>query len=451
MASATPSRAESPARWALPLRWRLVLLVGAAIALLSLAAVATSYLVVRASLLNDLRESLRTDARRVAALYGSGEPGSANENLTGPTGGVVITLYGVGGNFLATSATPGQDFANAIPLEVVQAAGSGLLDWQGEHQGRELLAALAPFGVGIAAVVSDTTFIAGALNQIARVLTALGVVLVAASGVVAWAVAGSVLQPVRGLARQAARLGPDRLQPIHYTGADDELGLLSNALNRLIVRLRAAMEGQKQFLLETSHELRTPLTSLQGFLDRAVRRAGPEVRAELADARRIAGNMTRLVEDLLQLGRGETVPELDLHLVDPVEDVLEHVAAEFPGVSLSGSPGSLLLGDPGKLRQLVRNLTANAVRAAGAEQVTLSAAEAGEEMRIVVADSGPGIPDDQQERIFDKFYKGAGGGAGLGLAIARQIAEQHGGEISLKSRPGSTEFVIMLPLLDAGS
>ncbi len=451
MASATPSRAERAPRQPLPLRWRLVLLVGAAIAMLSVAAVATSYLAVRASLLNDLRENLRQDAARVAALYGSGEPGSANENLTGPTGGVIITLYGANGTFLTTSATPGQDFANAIPPEVVQGAAAGVRDWQGEHQGRELLASLAPFGVGIAAVISDTTFIAGALSQIARILTALGLVLVAASGFVAWAVAGRVMRPLRNLARQAARLGPDNLQPIRYEGVNDELGLLSNVLNLLIGRLRTAMEGQRQFLLETSHELRTPLTSLQGFLDRAARRAGPEVRRELTDARRIAGNMTRLVEDLLQLGRGENVQELDLHLLDPLEDVLEQVAAEFPGVQVAGEAGILLVGDPGRLRQLFRNLTANAVRAAGSDGVALRCELLGDEVRLSVSDNGPGIPPDQQERIFDKFYKGAGGGAGLGLAIARQIAEQHAGSISLVSKPGLTVFSVTLPLADAGS
>ena len=451
MASATPSRAEArPARRRLTLRWRLVLLVGIAIALLGLAVVVTSYYAVRSSLLSDLRESLRADAQRVAALYGAGEPGSANENLTGPTGGVIITLYGVGGNFLATSATPGQDFANAIPREVVQAASDGLLDWQGEHQGRELLATLAPFGVGVAAVVSDTTFISGALSRIARVLTAVGVSLVVVSAFVAWVVAGNAMAPIRNLARQAAGLGPDNLQPITHPRTDDELGQLGSALNRLIERLRTAMDGQKAFLLETSHELRTPLTSLQGFLDRAVRRAGPEVLKELTDAQRISGNMTRLVEDLLQLGRGGIVPDLDLHLVDPVEDVLGHVAAEFPGVESEGTAGSLLLGDPGRLRQLVRNLTANAVRAAGAEAVRLAAVDNGSVVTITVSDSGPGIPAEQQDRIFDKFYKGAGGGAGLGLAIAHQIVEQHGGTISLESVPGHTVFTISLPLVDVG-
>ncbi len=413
-------------------------------ALLSVAAVATSYLAVRSSLLSDLRASLREDAQRVAALYGGGEPGSANENLTGPTGGVTINLYDAAGNFLATSAAPG--FSAAIPVEVVRAASGGLRDWQGQFEGRDLLAALAPFGVGVAAVISETTFISGALGQIARVLTMLGFSFVVIGAVAAWFIADRVMLPLRRLARQAARLGPDNLQPIEHNFANDELGLLSNVLNLLIGRLKTALDGQRQFLLETSHELRTPLTSLQGFLDRAVRRGGPQVQPELKDARRIASNMTRLVEDLLQLTRGETVIELEPHLVEPCEDVLQQVAAEFPGVRVIGGHDTLLIGDPGRLRQLVRNLSANAVRAAGAEAVELELRTDDSFACIIVRDEGPGIPPEQQERIFEKFWRGTGGGAGLGLAIARQIAVQHGGDIRLVSKPGLTEFTVRLPL-----
>ena len=429
-------------------RWRLVLLVGTAIAVLSIAAVVTSYLVVRGSLLNDLRDSLREDARRVAALYGGGEPGTANENLTGPTGGMIITLFDASGNFLATSAPQGQDFSGAIPRELIAQTSSEVRDWQGEWQGRQLLAALAPFGVGVAAVISETTFISGALNQISRVLTVLTIVLVAASGFVAWAIAGQIMQPLRRLARQASRLGPDNLQPVEFRGANDELGLLAGVLNQLIGRVGDAMESQRQFLLETSHELRTPLTSLTGFLDRGLRRATPEVEPELSAARRIATTMGRLVEDLLQLTRGRSVRELVLHLVDPYSDVLEAVATEYPGVRTKGEPGSLVLGDPGRLKQLVRNLTANASRAAGDGNVELEFTADGGTATLIVRDFGPGIPLEQQERIFEKFYRGAGGGAGLGLAIAQQIAEQHGGSLRLESQPGLTEFIIELQLIE---
>jgi two-component system OmpR family sensor kinase len=452
VASVTQSRAERRLpgrRRALTIRWRLVVLVGSAIALLCIAAVTTSYLAVRTSLMNDLQGRLREDAGRVAALYGSGEPGTASENLSGPTGGVLISLYDSAGRFLASSSGLFEHPETLLPQEVVAAAATGTIDWQGSLDGRTVLASIAPFGVGIAAVISDTSYIDSALTRLARILLGITVVLIAASGLVGYIVAGSALAPLRNLSRQAASLGPDRLESITYSGPQDELGLLSGVLNHLIARLKDTMDGQRQFLLETSHELRTPLTSLQGFLDRAIRRAGPEVRSELGDARRIASNMARLVEDLLHLSRGQSVRELVPHLVDPYEDVLCHIADEYPGVRVKGEPGVLLIGDPGRLRQLVRNLTANAVRAAGEENVELELRPTPDTAELIVRDTGPGIPAEVQERIFDKFYKGAGGGAGLGLAIARQISEQHEGSIRLQSRPGLTEFIATLPLLDS--
>ena len=158
--------------------------------------------------------------------------------------------------------------------------------------------------------------------------------------------------------------------------------------------------------------------------------------------------MTRLVEDLLQLSRGEIVKEPNPHLVDLGADVIEPVAAEFDGVRVSSRPGALVLGDPQRLRQVIRNLLANAVRvASGAHGVGLSVEVDDSEAVIRVVDDGPGIAPELQERIFEKFYKGAGGGSGLGLAIAEQVTRHHGGSIAVVSAPGATEFTVRLPLV----
>src|SRR5690606_20510400 len=167
------------------------------------------------------------------------------------------------------------------------------------------------------------------------------------------------------------------------------------------------------FPAETSHELRTPLTSLRGFLDRAARHAGPAAAEDIDDARRVAGTLARLVEDLLQLSRGELVREPNPHLVELLQDVVRPVAAEFPGVRVEGGPPALVLGDPLRLRQLVRNLLANAVRAARTPAgvvVRLGVRDGGAAV-LEVEDDGPGIPPETQARIFEKFYKGAGAAA----------------------------------------
>ncbi|MEX2541506.1 MAG: HAMP domain-containing sensor histidine kinase [Trueperaceae bacterium] len=481
----------------LPLRWRIAALAGVAIALLAVLASLTAFWVVRRSLLGDLQQSLRADVRKVAALYAAGGPGVAGASLAGPTGGVIVQLYDSQGSLLAASTEEFEQSGANLPAATVRIE-AGVRDWSGQLLGRPARAAVAPFEFGSAVVIAETAFIARALGQLGRALLVTALVLVMFSALVAYLIAAAAIRPIRHLARQASRLGPERLEPIRYRGPRDEVGQLATSLNELIGRLKESLDSQRQFLAETSHELRTPLTSLQGYLDRATRKASPEVARELRDARRISHAMARLIRDLLQLSRGELVQELTLHLVDPVADVLAPIAEEFPGVRLEGRPATaMVLGDPERLRQLVRNLTANAVRAAGEPAaVTLAldvchdggdrggrgggrrerggrggedfdhggdlgargggAAEHGGdhversagEIGLLVRDTGPGIAEDLRHRIFEKFYKGPGGGSGLGLAIVQQIAEAHGGRVDLESRPGFTEFRVLLPLAD---
>jgi two-component system OmpR family sensor kinase len=440
---------SSGGRWRLPLRWRIAALAGAAIALLAVMASITAFWVVRSSLLGELRESLREDARSVAALYARGGPGVAGASLAGPTGGVIVQLYDVQGALLAASAAGYEGADAALPPEVTRIE-AGVRDWSGTLAGRPVLVALSPFQFGSAAVIAETAFIAGALGRLARALVVTATLLVALSALVAYLIGAAAIRPIRHLARQASRLGPERLEPIRYRGPRDEVGQLAGALNELIVRLKVSIDSQRQFLAETSHELRTPLTSLQGYIDRASRKATPEVARDLADARRISRSMARLIRDLLQLSRGELVQDMVPHLVDPFVDVLAPVAEEFPGVRLEGKADeAMLLGDPERLRQLIRNLTANAVRATGSAEGVVLAQESGPaRVSLFVRDTGPGIPEELRERIFEKFYKGPGGGTGLGLAIARQITLAHRGSLTVESAPGSTEFRVDLPAAD---
>ena len=454
-------------RGGIPLRWRIAILSSLAVALLSIIAALIAFAVVRSSLTGDLQRSLREDVIRVARDYGGANLGaeantSESESAettsttlqlppTGPTGGVAIQLYNTAGTFLAASDEDELDYSVResliIPQEVVTSVTEGVLDWQGTLNGQPVRAALTPISFGVVAVISPSTYIGTALNQLARALAITGTALILLSSLIGYLVAAAAMRPITQLANLAAQLNPEHLAPIDYRGPKDEVGQLNYVLNDLILRLRASMDAQRSFLAETSHELRTPLTSLQGFLDRAVRRAPPEVRSDLEDVRRIARTMSRLVADILQLSRGQLVREYVPHLLDPYADLLQPVAEEFPGVRIDAGPGSLLLGDPERLRQLLRNLTANAVRATNSpEKVVLSLGQSEDSLVLSVCDSGPGIPPDVLPHIFDKFYKGAGGGAGLGLAIAKQIAEVHQGAIEVESVYGQgTTFRITLP------
>ena len=136
---------------------------------------------------------------------------------------------------------------------------------------------------------------------------------------------------------------------------------------------------------------------------------------------------------------------LNLHIVD-LGEVAREAALEH-GVAAEAESAEVL-GDPDRLLQLLRNLVANAVRAAGKEGVRVRVRREADHALLEVEDSGPGIPEDLLPRLFQRFARGPGGGTGLGLAIAHAIAKAHGGEIAVESRPGRTVFRVRLPLLE---
>ncbi len=443
-------------RRGIALRWRIAVLTALAIALLSVVAVFTAYFVVKTSLFGDLQRGLREDAQKLGRYYSSGGDGGAvgqPESLrSAPTGRVTIQLYDNQGGFLTSSRLEDQA-ESVLPKDfIVKTYEQGTVrDWQGEVLGQPVRAALAPFDLGVVVVLAATGFIPVALRKLAQSLVLTALILIVSSALIAYVVAATAIRPITQLATLAARVDPHNLRPLHYHGPDDEVGQLSQVIDDLILRLKSALDAQRSFLAETSHELRTPLTSLQGFLERASRGADLDVQRDLADAKRIAQTMSRLVADLLQLSRGELVQELVPHLLDPYLDILQPVAEEFPGVALWGEPGATLVGDPERLRQLVRNLTANAVRVTGdPAQVSLRLSCRADTVVLEVVDSGPGIAQAELPHIFDKFYKGKGGGAGLGLAIARQIADVHEGKLEVESSLGQgTRFRLVLPSIEA--
>ncbi|AWN23958.1 hybrid sensor histidine kinase/response regulator [Deinococcus irradiatisoli] len=240
-----------------------------------------------------------------------------------------------------------------------------------------------------------------------------------------------------------------RLQEVERLGKLAEEGRLK--LEATAKQLEEALNLQKTFLAETSHELRTPLTALLGYLRRVEREfaaVGAPPSQTLSDAQRVAENMTRLVNDLLQLSRGELVQSIEPHFVN-LGEVLRAVGRDY-GIAVE-VPELEIVGDPGRLTQVFVNLVTNAVRVTGsASLVSIHAREEGAQVKVCVIDHGPGIPDEVKPRIFDKFYRGKeAGSAGLGLTIAQQVISAHGGHINVLDTPGGgATFEVCLPSLD---
>ena len=215
--------------------------------------------------------------------------------------------------------------------------------------------------------------------------------------------------------------------------------------------LAESLNLQKTFLAETSHELRTPLTALLGYLRRLEREAGES--QTLSDALRVAQNMTRLVNDLLQLTRGELVQTTEQHFVN-LSELLRGVGRDY-GVRVQ-TPALEIVADPGRLIQVFVNLVSNAVRVCGHPALVQIEAEqhvtpqGAPEVRVRIVDHGPGIPDEVKPRIFDKFYRGKeAGSAGLGLTIAQQVVSAHRGHLRVFDTPGGgATFEVCLPALD---
>jgi signal transduction histidine kinase len=242
----------------------------------------------------------------------------------------------------------------------------------------------------------------------------------------------------------------------------DEVGELARAFNEMSRQLSEVDRLRRDLVANASHELRTPLGALRARLENIVDGVEPGDSAAIEGALRQVERLTDLVDQLLDLSKLESgaVP-LELSEVR-AEALLDQVVAEWSepassrGIRIELEPGSpelVLCVDADRMRQVLANLVANAIRhSPEVGRVLLSARAEGSTTRLEVADEGPGIPADDLERVFERFYRSDparsadAGGAGLGLAIARWIVELHGGTIrAAKAGPRGCRIVVELP------
>ncbi|WCM40287.1 sensor histidine kinase [Thermus antranikianii] len=384
---------------------------------------------VERALRGHLEATLREDAKRAAEAYRKGQAGTL---LT--TGGVYLHLYAEDGEALILTQE-----AHRLPPEALKEVGEvPRVIWQGGFA-----AALVRTPLGLLALTQDTAPIDLAQRALRRALLEAFFLLFPLGTALVYLTAHLTARPLEEAAKEIARRNPERLDPVPLNLPKDEFGRMVEAVNSLLFALKEAKEKERAFLAEASHELRTPLTVLLGHLDRL--RRNPQDLEALRTMEATAERMRRLVEDLLSLARGEAERTLNPHIVD-LKALAEEAAREY-GVAFQGEALEVL-GDPDRLLQMLRNLIANGVRAAGREGVWVRLKREGENALLEVEDHGPGIPEDLLPRLFERFARGPGGGTGLGLAIAQAIAKAHGGEIAVESQPGLTLFRVRLPLLE---
>jgi len=276
-----------------------------------------------------------------------------------------------------------------------------------------------------------------------------------------WIIARGALRPIGRISRTMRAIGESRdlSRRLNFLGPHDEVGRLADTFDGMMVRLEKAFETQKRFIADASHELRTPLTAIRGNADLMTMVPGDERELCLTAIRQESERMSRLVNDLLLLAEADIEEQpVHLQLID-LDDVIRD--AYHSSLVISGDKVAVVLehadpvsvcADPDRIKQLLLNLLDNAVKfTPKGGTVNLSLHGERSIARIEVSDSGVGIPREEQEAIFQRFYRveeaRSKRGSGLGLAICSWIVSAHGGSIEVRSEPGKgSTFTVRLPI-----
>jgi signal transduction histidine kinase len=286
------------------------------------------------------------------------------------------------------------------------------------------------------------------------------VVLVVVLGLLIRAAVVRALAPLEHVRAEIGQRGVMSLHALDARGMPDEVAPLVETLNDLLVRLDQALVAQRRFIADAAHELRSPLTAVK-LQAQIASRAQSESEREAALAQ-LSGGVDRaahLIEQLLGMARLEPSARQATFAPVALDALIKQVVADFStqadahhiDLGVAACEALTLTGQAGSLRMLLGNLVDNALRYTpdgGRVDVELSGVDGN--AVIAVSDSGPGIPESERERVFERFYRLAGSettGSGLGLSIVRQVAVLHGGRVELDTAPtGGLAVRVVLPL-----
>lgn len=316
-------------------------------------------------------------------------------------------------------------------------------------------------GQAVLHVAQNSDDLNDALRGLTIALTGAVPAVVALLAALTWWLVGRTLRPVDLIRAEVAAIGGAHLdRRVHVSDSDDEIARLATTMNQMLDRLDNSSRRQRQFVADASHELRTPLTRIRTEVEVDLNQPGnadPEATNKTILEESIG--LQNLLDDLLFLARSdEAQTSRRIQPVDLDDIVFGEVAAGrgHPNVAIdtTGVSAAHLEGDPDQLERVVRNLLSNALRHASSV-VHVGLAQAHDSIELTVSDDGPGVPPAARERIFERFARSddartrSDGGAGLGLAITRDIVNRHGGTVGCgQAEGGGARFVVTLPAVE---
>ncbi len=456
------------------LRARLLLVLAVlSTAGLVVAAVFT-YTELRSFLLTRVDRSLAASSEAVERLLDHPGPGPRGfDQLSAAIPGTFVELRGDDGAVIwhGSVSRPGE----SLPTPELPATLSGLADpttitvnaTDGSTEFR-VRAEPEPFGTLIvAAPLDDVSATLDRLLIIETVVTLAVVTAIVGLGLVLVRVG---LRPLRRIEATAASIAAGNLdQRVEVESTRTEVGRLGLALNAMLGRIEQAFaekeaseERLRRFVADASHELRTPLSSVRAYaelFERGAKERPEDLSRAMAGIEREATRMGLLVDDLLLLARldqGRPIEHRSVDLVEVAADAVDAAAALEPAreLELVAPEPVTVIGDRERLRQLLDNLLTNVrVHTPPGARASVRVSAAGDGAAVIeVADEGPGLTDEQRDRVFERFYRvdpsrsRDAGGSGLGLAIVAAIADAHGGSADVDSTPGhGATFRVVLP------
>lgn len=289
-------------------------------------------------------------------------------------------------------------------------------------------------------------------GDILTAIVAPQLLLILMAAAIVWFGVGRGLLPMRQLQSAMASRSPRDLSPVSLTRAPEEASALVDSINYLLNQLEKVLETQNRFIADAAHQLRTPLAGIMAQLEVAQRERDPqELQISLAQMATSMERLSHLVNQLLALARNqpEAARTLAMTNVD-LNELVQQTTIEMAPAAVQkeidiGFEGPeqpcYVEGDAQRLREMLSNLIDNGIRYTQRKgKLTVSLAQVGGEIRLSVEDNGPGIPLDEQEKVFERFHRVVSGGypdgSGLGLAIVREIAHIHNASVSLASGAG---------------